>query len=166
MFDLKLEEDFLPEVIKRVEELEKHHVEIGMFMEQGKHDDSGFDYVALFKYLRDGDPTINMPPRSPLQVAEALNSMSSSGVKKDLKRYLSNLKAKPSTSEDDILENIGAFYRNKTRDVFGDESKLAPKSDYTKALSSSPNTPLIETGDLAKRVAYRVDDGDIKEIGR
>ena len=110
-------------------------------MEQGKHEDSGFDYVALFKYLSDGDPSINMPPRSPLQVAEALNSMSSSGVKKGLKRYLSNIEAKPSVSEEDILETIGKFYRNKTRDVFGDESKLAPKADYTKELSRSPNTP-------------------------
>lgn len=166
MFTLTLKEDLMPELEKRVKELIHHKVEIGMFIEQGEHSESGFDYVALFKYLSDGDPSRNMPPRSPLQVVAALNDLKRSGLKQDVKKYLTNLKTKPSIKVDDIMENVGMYYRGKVRDVFGDQSRLAPKAESTKAISQSPNTPLIETGELAKKVAYRVDEGDIKEIGR
>ena len=43
MFTLKLEKDNLPKLKKRVEELTKHSVSIGMFKEQGQHTESGFD---------------------------------------------------------------------------------------------------------------------------
>ena len=166
MFNIKinLEEDMFKEIEKRLTDMKGHSVKIGMFAEQGTHKESGMSYVKLFKYLSDGDPSIRMPPRSPLHTVAGLVPFKSSPLKKDLARYLSNLKGKAPITVSDMLQNTGAFYRNEVRSVFG-SPLLAAKAISTKIKSKSPNTPLIETGDLASKVAFKVDNQSPDEIG-
>lgn len=166
MFKLELVEDLLPELKRRIRSLEGREVDIGMFAEQGKHEDSGFKYVDLFRHLSEGNPAKNLPPRSPLLVASVLNPPNTSPLRRNLKKLLTNLSGKSPMTPDKVLENTGEFYRKKVRDVFGDESKLAPKAKRTKERSESPNTPLINTGDLASKVAFKVDNQNPKEIGK
>jgi len=166
---LELLENFVPEIERRINALEGHQVDVGMFDSQGQHEGSGFTYVGLFKYMADGDPKRNMPPRSPLHVVAAMNpTLRKSGLKKDIQKYLSNVKtSKGAVTKEQVFNNLGEHYREEVRNVFGEESKLAPKNDKTtKPRSVSPNTPLIESGELAKKVAYRVDGGAPNAIGR
>jgi len=166
---LELLENFVPEIEKRINALEGHQVDVGMFASQGQHEGSGFTYVGLFKYMADGDPKRNMPPRSPLHVVANMNkTLRKSGLKGDIQKYLTNIRStKGSITKTELLNNLGEHYREEVRNVFGDESKLAPKNaKTTKPRSVSPNTPLVETGELAKKVAYRVDGGSPNEIGR
>ena len=53
--NLNLEKDLTNSLVKRIQALEGHKVEIGMFASQGQHS-SGYSYVGLFKYLSTGDP--------------------------------------------------------------------------------------------------------------
>lgn len=164
--DINLEEDFLPKIEERIRKLAKKDLEVGMFRSQGVHTDSGFSYVSLFKYLSDGNPAKNLPPRSPLQTTVALVPLRASPLKKDLRKYLSNVKGNPPISTDTIVEDLGTFYRDKVRSVFGDSGLLAPKAPSTKRRSKSPNTPLIETSELASKIAYKVDNNTPKDVGR
>jgi hypothetical protein len=157
--------DILSNIKRRVASLGNREVKVGMFSEQGKHY-SGYTYVELFKYLSEGDPSNNMPPRSPLEVVAMLVPLVKSDLKEDLNKYLSHLSKTPAISTDEILNNLGSFYREEVREVFGDEWELKAKSRYTKERSSSPNTPLIESGSLAKKVSYKVDNGVAVPIER
>ena len=164
VLELDIAKDLMDDVKKKVKALNGNSVKVGMFSESGKHY-SGYTYVQLFKYLSEGDPKRNMPPRSPLQVVTALVPLVKSSLRKDLQNYLESIK-NSSVDVESILEALGAFYREEVRDIFGDPSKLASKAEFTKSISNSPDTPLIEDGTLAKRVAYKVNNKPAKEIGR
>ena len=162
----KLVEDKLPELEKRLKDLDGHKVGIGMWKEQGVHKPSGFPAVSLFRYLSEGNPAKNLPPRSPLQTVAALVPLSSSPLKPDITKYLSNITGRPPITPLKVMGDLGEFYRDKVRDVFGDAGLLAPKAASTKSKSKSPNTPLIETKELASKVAYKIDNDIPKEVGR
>ena len=163
--EINLKNDIISDVKKKVQKLDNREVKVGMFSEQGKHY-SGYTYVELFKYLSEGDFYNNLPPRSPLEVVAALVPLVKSPLQKDLARYLNDLSGKATVDVDSILNNLGKFYRDEVREVFGDSGKISEKSAYTKSVSNSPDTPLIETGDLSKKVAYKIDNGNINEVGR
>ena len=162
--DINLEKDLTKVITQRLQALSGRKVEIGMFAEQGQHH-SGHSYAGLFKYLSDGDPSNGrgMPARNTLYVTTALKPLSTSPLKRSLALYLKDLSKYKSS--DQVLEDVGVYYRDSVRDVFGDDTILAPKSDYTKGLSESPDTPLIETGSLAKKVAYKIDKQSPVEVG-
>lgn len=164
IIDIKLTENLLPALEKRIKNLSKRHVSVGMWESQGVHKPSGFNYVDLFKYLSDGNPLKMLPPRSPLQTVVALRPLKVSPLRSDLNKYLSNLEGQPVVGENAVLENLGSYYRKEVRDVFG-SSLLAPKAESTKRASKSKNTPLIETGELAKQVAYKIDNQGPEKIG-
>jgi len=163
--EINIKNDILKDITKKIKALEGHEVKVGMFSESGKHY-SDYTYVELFKYLSEGDPSKNLPPRSPLQVVAAMVPLIKSPLQKDLQKYFSMSKGS-NISVDNILEDLGRFYREEVREVFGKVGPgIPPKADFTKIRSKSPYTPLIEQGDLAEKVAYRVDNHAVKEINR
>ena len=166
IFNFKVEFDLFEELSKRLEALDGQEVSIGMFEEQGKHKDSGFTYAALLKYHADGNPAKNLPPRSPLHVAVGLNPIEVSPMRRGLNNYLKDLKNPVGIKGKSLLRNVGVFYRRKAREVFGNESLLRKKSASTRKASISPNTPLVETRNLARKMAYRVNKEVPKPINR
>ena len=163
MFDVTLKMDLMKDLEKRLTDLAKSHVSVGMFIEQGEHE-SGFSYVGLFRYHAHGDESRRLPARAPLWNATQITSLKRSGLPKDLARYLSSLTVKK--TPDKLLNNLGKHYRDTTREVFGNDSILAPKANRTQEMSQSPNTPLIETGELAKKISFKVNKGAVQEVGR
>lgn len=163
--DTKVTLDLSKQLEKRLKAIADREVSIGMFKEQGEHY-SGFTYVNLLRYHAGGDPRKNLPPRNPLYIAKMLNPVNTSPLKANLRKHLSNLKTGGTGSAEKVLEGVGEFYRDKVRDVFGDEGLLQPKTPSTQARSNSPGTPMMEEGSLASKVAYKIDDQPPKEVGR
>ena len=154
--EIDLIEDFTQNLFNRLEALEGEFVDVGVL--NNRNHNSGYGNASIFKYLSEGNPARNLPPRNTLRVAFGLNPLSKSPMKKQLGEYLSNIKVK-SKDPDRVLEEVGEFYRDRVKAVFGDTALIAEKAPFTKALSDSPDTPLIETGDLRDEVAYSVSHG-------
>ena len=167
---IKLLEDHIGNLIKRMEALEKQSVFIGMDDSQGEHY-SGFTNVELFAYHSTGDPSNNIPARPVMDVAFTFNPIKKSPLKKDLTKYLSQINKKNAPIKvEQVTENLGKFHRQKAFEVFGDSSKLRSNSDVTQALKaaagvSPANKPLMWEGDLRQKIGYSVNGQKIKSIG-
>ncbi|AUR87555.1 neck protein [Vibrio phage 1.101.O._10N.261.45.C6] len=145
----------------RIASLEKKgNFSVGMYQESGVHRESGFTYVSLFKYLCEGNSAMNLPARPALDLAFIYNPLSTSPMKKALTKYLSNIKVKHKNKDiNEVMDEVGSFYRKEVYDIFGDESKIAANSFSTKMQKLEqgfdPNKPLIKTGSLRSKISYK-----------
>lgn len=169
MFTIKLDiaKNLVPELERRLKNLENSEVGIGMWEEQGQHY-SGFSYRGLFQYLSEGDSSNNLVARPILDIAIVFNPLKSSPLKRELRKYLSDLNMRKSKrSVNRMLSEVGEFYRDKAFSLFGDEGAIAPNTFATKIMKEQagfdPNKPFIQTGSLSKKIAYRIDNGMIME---
>ena len=156
--EIDLVEDLMGEVMKRIEKLDGASVDYGV-LNNHQHETSTLGNATLFRYLSHGNPERNLPPRNVLYVTSQFYPLRKSPLKESLRKHLSNLKA-ISPSSEDTLTDVGKYYRDKAKSVFGDEGKLEPKNEKTtKPYSISPDTPMVEQGDLKKEVGYRINNG-------
>lgn len=155
-FGLKRTKNFLPNLRKRLEELNKSSFEIGYFPSQGVHEPSGLTYSGLFAIQSFGSRSADIPARPILDLTfSTFHPLTGNiDVKRMLKKYLSGIdKKNPKISLEVIIDNISGDYVEKVRRGFGDTSKLKSNSTFTierKGLDS----PLIETGELKMNMSY------------
>lgn len=144
-----------------IKDLNNESVQVGHFDEQGKHY-SGLTYPELMAVHN--NPVahgLDWPPRPVLDILAHKNrKLDSPQIKRILKKYS---RLEPSEINNAmLLDEIGQFLREEEKKIFG-SGELAPNSPVTVAQKGS-NNPLIDTGDLRNKTAYRTSkDKTIKE---
>lgn len=129
-------------------EVAERVVKAGHFSEAGRHY-SGYSYAELMQMHEDG--LGNLPSR-PVYL---ISSMVIKGdIGKSVGRDIKDFVGKGDTSS---LSKVGEYMEDTIKMIFGDLSLLEEKAESTKRSSVSPDTPLIELGDLRRAVAYKVE---------
>lgn len=170
----KLVENHLEELERRIKMLAEAQVSYGMFSTEIHDTRTGvqgsFTDVALFRYLHNGNVKMNLKDRPVLTLTAMWNPISKSPMKKELKRYFSNIKTKKTQKDVDmILHSVGTFYRDKAASLMGDPNKIAPNTESTQAWKSArgydPSKPFVETGRLQRLISYNF-NGTSYEYGK
>jgi hypothetical protein len=151
----------LEKLVKNFHDLNGENVQVGHFASQGKHY-SGYTYPELMALHH--NPRTNgfdFPPRPVLDILFAKNlNLNSQGIKRILSQYR-KMELNQNANKF-LLDAIGKYLRNQEKRIFG-SSDLAPNAEST-AERKGKNSPLIDTGDLRRKVAYRTSKNkEIKE---
>jgi hypothetical protein len=156
-FSIKRTVNHIPNLRKRLKDLNKQSVSVGYFPANGVHAPAKMTYANLFAIMSFGSSKKNIPARPILDLTFALYNplTTNTDVKKYLKKYFSNISKKtPPMKISKLLDNIGGDYVQKTRMGFGDTSKLVSNSSNTIARKGGRDTPLIDTGALRANLSY------------
>lgn len=156
MLKITIEENHIDELEKRLIALSKSKAFVGYDQSQGKHEPSGLTYPNLVAIHSAGVPSLNIPSRPVFDIAYRSYNLNTSGIKKDLSKYLSNISGKAPVNTDYVNKGWVKSFSTEVVNTFGDPSKLESNSDYTVSLKGG-NTPLVETGDLLKNLSYSID---------
>lgn len=140
-------------LIGAMKNLKKANAQVGYFQEQGRHS-SGFSYPALM-YLHEVvgiQSSSGKVYRRLFEITMMLNQRSIlEQTKKNLFIQLNKLDIDPTNT-------LEAFSKNTQKAIksgFGNSSILPPNSPVT-VKQKGFNAPLIETGDLKDKLAYKV----------
>lgn len=144
-------------LIKQVRNLNNESVKVGHFNSQGKHD-SGMTYPELMALHHTGNPEANLPPRMVLAILfNKFRKLQAPEIRRAFKSWGNRKKGE--NSDRMLLNDIGSFLRDEEKKIFG-SNVLAPNAVPPK----NRNNPLIETGDLKSKVAYKTSiDKQVKE---
>jgi hypothetical protein len=151
----------LERLVKSLHGLNGETVQVGHFSEQGKHY-SGYTYPELMALHH--NPRANgfdFPPRPVLDILFAKNlNLDSQGIKRILSQY--RKMELNENANNFLLDSIGKYLREQEKKIFG-SSELAPNAESTQE-QKGKNSPLIDTGDLRRKTAYRTSKNkEIKE---
>lgn len=138
------------EWVKKITEIDKAEVEVGHFEEQGLHR-SKLTYPTLLALFHRG-AVPNQPPRMILHALYmALNNLGSKEMAAIRNRW------KKSGDARAALREVGEHIAKKEKRLFGVVGPYMP--------TDNSGTPLVETGDLRDRTAYRTTlDPKITEV--
>lgn len=143
-------------LLKNLKSIDRNHVQVGHFVEQGNHSDSKLTYPDLLSIWAHGVAKNNEGViRNPLAILESgiNNPELKAKLSSDIDAWSSSA-LKNSASEalfDSLGESVKDFYKN----IFGVVGPLMPPD--------STNTPMLETGELRDATAYKTKNGKIKE---
>lgn len=147
---IKLLEDNLRELEKRIDQLEREEAFVGVSEAQGQHY-SGMTYPELGILHANGSTELNIPSRD---IAEwsLLTYKGHRKLKADMKQFLQNLDKKPTITAKRVAGNWAKDFHDHSLTIFGNTSYLESNSQYTQTLKSAdgvnpPNNPLVWTGD-------------------
>jgi hypothetical protein len=145
---LKKQGNQLEKLSQQLLSLNNAFVEVGHFSSQGKHA-SGFTYPELMAIHHAGNPETDLPARPVLDILFFRRRKLTAPV---LRRAFKLWKGrKPGNGSDGmLLDDIGKFFREEEQKIFGSPS-LVPNAVPPK----ESNNPLVDTGDLKSKVAYR-----------
>ncbi|BAV80938.1 hypothetical protein [Vibrio phage RYC] len=163
-----LKTDHFEELKQRLLELQRQRVSVGVF-DNSKHY-SGFTYVNLFTYLSRGDRANNLVPRDTLLIAFEFNPFPKQRIRKKLVTYFKGINSKKGRRQAEVvMKDVGKYYRDKAADVFGKSPPLAANTPWTETykenLGFDPTKPLMMTGDLRKKIAFKIEN-NVWEYGR
>jgi len=138
------------QLVKRIRNLANESVEVGHFAQQGTHH-SGMSYPELMRLHHTGGSSsgVPIPPRPVQTILKFRNTkLAKPGINKAFRDYAKRKSNRASTGK--LLSDIGVFLRDEEKKIFGSPD-LAPNAVPPK----DRNNPLIVTGDLKNKVAYR-----------
>ena len=146
----------LDKLLAKMKEMAESSIETGYFKQQGEHS-SGIMYTDLMKIHEYGlfDNTPERPVRE-LTLKE--------NHQQDWKFIQSEIKNifYKDYDVDYSFDQIGKYYTEKARDIFGNVNDLTPNAPSTVQLKGF-NSPLVDSGDLAMHWSWRIgEDGRIK----
>lgn len=147
-------------LVQQLHKINNESVEVGHFKSQGKHS-SGFTYAELMSIHHNGGNPSGRAPLPPRPVLDLLffrnQNLTDPAFKTAFKAWGSRTLGERSNAI--LLEDIGLVLREKEKAVFG-STALAPNAVPPKRR----NTPLVDTGDLKSKVAYKTSIGkQVKE---
>jgi hypothetical protein len=150
----------LQKLAQQFHKIDGESVEVGHFKSQGKHS-SGYTYAELMLiHHNGGNPTGTnyLPPRPVLDLLFFNNqNLGDPKFKSVFTAWSRRTLSKGSNAI--LLQDIGAVLRDKEKAIFG-SAALAPNAVPPK----SRNSPLVATGDLRSKVAYKTSIGNkVKE---
>lgn len=162
---LKKNKNLLPKLRKQLEKLRNKKVEYGYFQSQGEHY-SGLTYPELMNILEFGSISSDrIPPRMVFTYTYKANPVSKNKeVQSHLSEYIMSITTR-AKDPNPMLRNIASDYIQKTLSLFGHPSQVnVSNKDSTIRQKQGNNTPLVWTGDLAEKMAYRL-DGKVVVMG-
>lgn len=148
-------------LVKGIKDLNNEKVQVGHFKEQGRHS-SGLTYAELMALHNNPQASGKDWPRRP--VLDILVHEHRNLNDPEIRRILAKYSSKEPTPQNNemLLEELGEFLRDEEKSIFG-SSKLASNAPSTQEIKGR-NDPLVDTGDLRDRVAYRTSKNkEIKE---
>ncbi|AGH32178.1 hypothetical protein VPHG_00111 [Vibrio phage 11895-B1] len=144
---IKLLEDHTDNLIKRLEDLARQEAHVGLQRSQGTHEPSGLNFVDIAGILHNGNSKNNQPAR-PLSTIAAITYKDDGQLKKDLRKYLSNIKSvKPPISAKQVVMNWAEKMYSHSYNMIGNPAYLASNRPSTIAMKGH-NSPWEETGVL------------------
>ena len=159
-FKIKRTGNQLEKLTNQIRSLASENVQIGHFASQGRHY-SGFTYPELMAFHHNGGNPITgeiLPPRPVLDILAFRNQKLQDPVIKAAFRAWGNRKSSPQ-SDFALLTQLGEIMRDREKKIFG-SSALARNKTPPKNI----NNPLIVTGDLQSKTAYKTSvDNQVKE---
>lgn len=147
-------------LLKNLSELSKQNLQVGHFEESGVHY-SKFTYPQLLKIWAFGGPS-GKTVKNPLAQFAFLQIMNGKflrnpRVKKVYKKWIKTLVTESNTNS--FLSELGEVLRDEYSEIFGQAGAFMP-------IVGDNLTPLLETGDLKSKTAYKVSTNNaIKEVG-
>ena len=151
---------------KKIEELinkKNDFVEIGHFEAQGTHPTIGRSYVDLMKLHHNGGTIRSNVPNPPRPVMHILNFKAEKVLMSPQLRKEGEALLKSGAKDPLII--VGKRLAAVEKSIFGDPSLLTSNAESTIAAKHGADTPLVETGELRSKVAYRTSKSKIiKEI--
>lgn len=154
---LKKKGNQLEKLLKQVRNLNKESVQVGHFRESGKHP-SGFTYPELMAIHHAGNPETNLPARPVLDILFFRNRrLTANAIDMAFKAW--GKRKLNASSNKKLLSDLGMYIRDEEKKIFG-SSVLAPNAVPPKSF----NSPLVDTGELKSKVAYKTSlDKKVKE---
>lgn len=157
----------LEKLLKQIKDLDDEFVEVGHFLEQGQHPTAKMSYPSLMRlhhtgaHLKSG---AEIPPRPVLSILDFRLKGSSSFIKDAVLSWSKKKATRESGTA--LLNMVGEAVASMEKDIFGDTGSLEKNSDNTtkRVGVAGPDAPLIDTGSLQGKVAYKTSrDNTIKE---
>lgn len=146
---------------KGISDLNNEKVQSGHFEEQGEHY-SGHTYPELMALHHNPEGNgFDFPPRPVLDILFHRNeNLDNPQIKTILNKYR---KLEPNEANNKLLlEELGKYLVKQEKEIFG-SSALAPNAQST-IDQKGKNSPLVDTGSLRDKVAYKTSkDKTIKE---
>ncbi|QDP59449.1 MAG: hypothetical protein GOVbin4162_23 [Prokaryotic dsDNA virus sp.] len=137
----------LEKLIDRIQKTRGKTVETGYFQEQGVHSEYGIPYGRLMQIHEFG--MFGLPERPVQLPTQRYMKNTYSGWAINIKRYLQG-----TVKLENALFDIGDRASSYAKGVFGDPFKLEPNAQSTVEEKGS-NTPLVDTGELRDKWAFR-----------
>lgn len=158
---IKLLEDHLKELEKRVDQLANEEAFVGVSESQGTHY-SGMTYPELGILHANGSSELNIPSRD---IAEwsLLTYKGHNKLKADLKRFLGNLDKRPRITAKQVAQNWAKDFHEHSLTIFGNTNYLQSNAQYTQTLKeldgvSPSDNPLVWTGDYKNAWSAWIND--------
>ena len=163
MFTINLEllDSNLDELEKRIKELAKSSSFVGYDDTQKPHKPSGLSLPNLVGILSAGYD--GMKARPVFDYAYMTFKFKDSSMRKDLEKYLSNIKAKSAPiTVDKINEHWAKDMSDEVISIFGSTPPLAENKESTQKRKGGRNTPLVDSEYLRDHLGYIISDDSIK----
>ena len=141
--------------LKQLRQFGKAHVEVGHFASQGQHESIDMSYVDLMKFHHKGgvsESGVSSPSRPVMThmmmyaTKAAANSMST--------RQAFKAWSEGRTTNEGFFISLGKVLVQTEKNLFGSSGSLVKNAPFTVALKGRDD-PLVDTGDLRDRVAYK-----------
>lgn len=159
--ELKLLDSHFSELEKRVKELSKSSSFVGYDDTQAPHKPSGLPLPSLVGILSAGYD--GMAPRPVFDYAHMTFKFKDSSMRKDLEKYLSNIKNKSAPiTVDKINEGWAKDMSDEVISIFGSSPPLEANKQSTQDRKGGRNTPLVDSGYLRDHLGYIISDDPIK----
>ncbi len=156
---IELLEDYTKELERRLKELEKQEVFIGVKAEQGTHQPSGLNYTDLLWIHDIGSSKL---PARPVAEWTLLSFNKDKTLRDGLKKFLSDIDkpSSPISAKEAVTPFTNAMWR-AGYNVFGNLNYLESNAEYTIDRKGF-NSPLIETGELRDQWSVYINDTKVK----
>ena len=163
-FNLTMLEDHFDKLEKRLKDLHKSESFVGYSDSQGIHEESGLKYTDLMKILSIGNSKNNLVARPIFSMAERNYDLSKSPLKKDLKKYFSEIsKTSSPISTEKIHEHWVEDFSTDVLQLFGSTPPLEGNKQST-IDKKGFDAPLVNEGDLRDNLGYSINNSTIKPV--
>ena len=130
-------------------------VEVGHFEAQGMHPTINKSFVDIMKLHHNGGSVSGSIPNPPRPVLDILNFRAPNLLRSPKLLEEGKTILKSGDSSDRMLSSIGKSLVISEKSIFGDPTVLHPNAEKTIIQKHGADTPLVETGVLRNKVAYR-----------
>lgn len=154
------------ELERRLIELQKSEAFVGYDQEQGEHEGSEIPFTNLISLHSSGYDD-KFPARPIFEYARLQYKPETSNMKKDLKKYFTNIDIRKSKSKvDNVLEGWVEDFSDEVLDIFGSTPPLEENTESTIAQKKKNkiNSPLVDDGELRDNLAYRINENALQLV--
>lgn len=150
---IKVRKNNIPEVSRRLKNLDGLRMEYGIFSDSGIHPKAKMPFATLLAIHELREDAFKRPVLS-ISVKENSEHFASM-INTSIEGYITKLGKGRNPSNMKLLSSVGRYAESKTKEIFGDVNKLKPNS-LTTIVKKGHNSPLIELGDLKNSISFKI----------